>query len=135
ADREALYRHLCFCADLAAELGAECMVFGAPKNRNRGTLSEDDAFAAAAELFARAGAYCAQRGTCLGFEPNPSQYGCQFAADSVTAARLVRTVGSAGFRLHLDTACLHLAGEDAVAAIGGNADILCHFHVSEPYLG
>ncbi len=135
ADRESLYRHLCFCADLAAELGAECLVFGAPKNRNRGALSEDDAFAAAAEFFSRAGAYCAERGTCLGFEPNPAQYGCQFATDSVSAARLVRAVGSAGFRLHLDTACLHLAGEEASAAIPGNADILCHFHVSEPHLG
>jgi D-psicose/D-tagatose/L-ribulose 3-epimerase len=135
ADREALYRHICFCADLAAELGAECLVFGAPKNRNRGTLSEDDAIAAAAEFFSRAGAYCAQRGTCLGFEANPAQYGCQFATDSVTAARLVRAVGSAGFRLHLDIACLHLAGEEPASAILGNADILCHFHVSEPYLG
>src|SRR5258708_5286315 len=134
-DRGALYRHFCFCADMAAELGAECLVFGAPKNRNRGTLSEEDAFAAASEFFSRVGAYFMERRTCLGFEANPAQYGCQFATDSVTAARLVRAVGSAGFRLHLDTACLHLAGEEAGSAIRGNADILCHFHVSEPYLG
>lgn len=134
-DREALYRHLCVCADLASDLGAECMVFGAPRNRDRGTLLEDEAFAIAVDFFSRAGAYCSQRGTCLGFEANPAQYGCNFVTDSVTAARLVRAVGSTGFRLHLDTACLHLAGEDAVSVIADNADILCHFHVSEPYLG
>src|SRR5215475_6183753 len=67
ADREALYQHLCFCADLAVELGAECLVFGSPKNRDRGPLSEEDALAIATEFFARAGACCVRRGVCLVF--------------------------------------------------------------------
>jgi sugar phosphate isomerase/epimerase len=132
-DREALYRHLCDCADLAVELGATCLVFGAPKIRDRRPRSEEDAFAIAAEFFSRAGTYYTQRGVCLVFEANPAQYGCTFATDSVTAARLVRTVNSPGFRLHLDTACMHLAGEDAIFVIGNNDPH--HFHVSEPYLG
>jgi len=134
-DRQAMYEHLCRCADLTAELGADCMVFGAPKNRTRGALSEENAFAIAVEFFCKAGEYCAQREVCVGFEANPEEYGCDFATDSRTAARLVRAAGSRGFRLHLDTACLHLAGEDPSRAIADNIDILRHFHVSEPYLG
>ena len=132
--RRAMEEHLRRCADLAADLGAECMVFGAPRNRDRGPLSVEQAFAIAAEFFARVGEYCAKRGVYLGFEANPAEYTCNFATDSVTAAKLVRAVGSAGFRLHLDTACLHLAGEDTARAIRDNADILRHFHASEPYL-
>ena len=134
-DREALYQHVARCAHLAEQLGAECVIFGAPKNRDRGSLSEADALAIATEFFSRVGSYYAGCGVCLGFEPNPIQYGCNFATDSVVAARLVRAVASPGFRLHLDSACLHLAGEDTAAVLDETADVLCHFHVSEPYLG
>ena len=133
-DRQAMEEHLRRCADLAADLGAGCMVFGAPRNRDRGALPEAQAFAIAVEFFARVGEYCAKRDVRVGFEANPVEYKCNFAADSATAARLVRAVGSEGFRLHLDTACLYLAGEDAAQAIRDHAGILRHFHASEPYL-
>jgi len=135
ADRAAMHDHLRLCADLAAGLGAHCLVFGAPKNRDRGTLSEAEAFTIARDFFARASEYYAERGVCLGFEANPIDYQCNFAFESATAARLVRAVDSPGFRLHLDSACLFLAGENAVDAIEQNRDILAHFHVSEPHLG
>ncbi len=135
-DRDALFRHLLLCANLAVELGAKCLVFGAPKNRQRRELPESDAFAIAAEFFARVGAVCADRGVFVGFEANPAAYACDFATNSGTAARLVREVGSVGFQLHLDTACLYLAGEfDPLAVIQENRDILGHLHASEPHLG
>lgn len=133
-DRQSMDEHLQRCADLAADLGAGCMVFGAPQNRDRASLSDAEALAIAAEFFATVAAYCAGRGVYVGFEANPVEYKCNFATNSVTAARLVRTVGSPGLRLHLDSACLHLAGENAAHAIREHADILGHFHASEPYL-
>ena len=134
-DRQAMRQHLRRCADLAVALGAGCLVFGAPKNRDRGVLSEEEAFSIASEFFADVGEDFVERRVSLGFEANPKEYGCNFATESRTAARLVRAVDSAGFRLHLDTGCLQLAGESAVQAIEENIDILRHFHVSEPYLG
>lgn len=133
--RRALRNHLHVCAGIAAALGAQCVVFGAPKNRLRGSLSETDALNRAAELFAEIAPVFASNGTCLVFEPNPAVYGCDFATASHTAAHLVRTVNSAGFRLHLDTACLHLAGEDPAQAIPAHWGHLAHFHVSEAHLG
>ena len=133
-NRNQLYDHLRVCADLAVVLGADCLVFGAPRNRLRGDLSEADAFAIAVDFFAKVGAHYAQRDVCLVFEANPRVYGCDFATDSRSAARLVRVVGSPGFGLHLDTGCMRLAGEDGQSAILENRDILRHFHVSEPHL-
>jgi sugar phosphate isomerase/epimerase len=130
-----MFEHLCRCADLAGSLGAYCLVFGAPKNRDRGMLPDVDAFSIARDFFAKVGEVYAASNLCVGFEANPPQYGCNFATESGTAARLVRAVGSPGFRLHLDTACMHLAGESASEAIEENRDILCHFHASEPNLG
>jgi sugar phosphate isomerase/epimerase len=134
-DRQSLFDHLALCADLATGLGAAHLVFGAPKNRALCGKSEADAFQIACEFFRTLGSYFETRGLCLCLEPNPPQYGCEFITDSVQASRLVRAVDSLGFGLHLDTGCMCLAKEDPVQAIRANADILRHFHVSEPFLG
>jgi len=130
-----LLQHLTFCADLAAGLGASCVVLGAPRNRDRGALSDADALEHATNVFLKAAEAYQQRGVSIGFEANPTQYGCNFATDSGTAAELVRRVGSPGFRLHLDTACLRLAGEDVAETVAKNVAEMAHFHVSEPDLG
>jgi D-psicose/D-tagatose/L-ribulose 3-epimerase len=134
-ERQLLFEHLALCADLATGLGATYLVFGAPKNRDLCGKSDADAFQIAREFFRAAGDYFERKGLCLCLEPNPPQYGCHFVTDSSEASRLVHAVGSAGFRLHLDTGCMLLAGEDPVEAIRAHAGILAHFHVSEPFLG
>lgn len=133
--RAALIAHLKRVADLAAVLEAKPMVFGAPKNRDRGDLDEETAFHQAVDLFAEVGDYCHQKGVCLCLEPNPPAYGCNFITDSKSGAQLVRTVNSPGFRLHLDAAGMYLAGEDIPQSIEQAADVLEHFHISEPNLG
>ena len=122
-------------ADLAASLGAKPMVFGSPKNRDPGTRPPAAAFAEAKEFFYTIGSYCEKIGVTLCLEANPTQYGCNFITNAAQAAELVRAVNSPGFRLHLDTACMFLAGDDIAKTIADNHDILMHFHVSEPNLG
>lgn len=134
-EKQALVAHLKRVADLAAQLGAGPLVFGAPKNRDRGDRSEAAAAAEAAELFAEVAGYCEQVGVCLCIEPNPADYGCTFITDSRSGAEFVRMVNSPGLRLHLDVAGMHLAGENIPAALAQAVDVLAHVHVSEPYLG
>ena len=77
----------------------------------------------------------ARHGACLCLEANPADYGCDFMTSAADAARLVRAVAHPGVGLHLDTACMHLAGDDPRSLIETHADILRHVHVSEPFLG
>lgn len=135
AQREDLLDHLRMCADLANAMGAQNLVFGAPKNRELNGLSQEMAFGMAREFFGAVGAYYESTGVFLCLEANPVQYGCQFMTTSADAGKLVRAVNSPGFCLHLDTACMYLAQEDIPAAIRRNFDLLRHFHVSEPFLG
>jgi D-psicose/D-tagatose/L-ribulose 3-epimerase len=135
AERENLKKHLEFCADLASAMEARSLVLGAPKNRDLNGRSPEDAFGIAREFFAELAPYYAGRGVWLCLEANPAQYGCQFITNSADAGKLVRSVGSPGFGLHLDTACMHLAGEDIADALRNNFEVLRHFHVSEPFLG
>ena len=134
AQRE-LLNHLEACALLAQDLGASPLVFGAPKNRLRGQLSPLDAHTIAVNLLTEIAPAFAQRKACLCLEANPTQYGCDFMTMAAQAAEVVRAVNHPGIGLHLDTACMWLAGEDSGELIERHADILRHVHVSEPYLG
>ena len=132
--RRDLARQLDRVANFGDAMGARAFVFGSPKNRDRGSLTDSEAFAIAAKFFSGVSESFSRRGVCLCLEPNPTQYDCNFVTDSAAGAALVRAVGSPGFRLHLDAACMHLAEEDGARAIESCADVLAHFHISEPFL-
>jgi len=132
--QQQLLQHIGLVASLADGLGAAVLVFGSPKNRDRGSLSTDQAMSAAAEFFAEAGKVCAAAGVRLCIEPNPEGYGCNFVTNWRQAEALVRRVDHPGFGLHLDAGCIHMAGDDPAEAIAQCADITAHFHISEPML-
>lgn len=135
AEKKALVNHLKFVVDIAVALGAGPLVFGAPKNRDKGDRDQQTAFKEAVDIFSEVGDYYAQRGACLCIEPNPPAYSCNFITNSQSGVELVRAVNSPGFRLHLDAAGMYLAEEDIPQSIRAAADVLEHFHISEPNLG
>lgn len=120
--------------DLAAAMGVRRMVFGSPKNRQRGSLSLERAEAIAFEFFSALGAYADSRGVIFCIEPNATQYACDFITTADEGAALVRKVASPGFGLHLDMGCMTLAGDEISESILSSADILKHFHISSPML-
>lgn len=133
-DPEPMLAHMGLVCRIGGALGATALVFGSPRNRLRGELSLPSAMAKAADVFGRAAEVAQAEGTTLVLEPNPEHYGADFATTAQQATHLVRRVEHPGFRLHLDTACLRLAGTDISTAVYDGADVLAHFHVSEPDL-
>ncbi len=134
ASRAALLNHLDKVFAVAAAIGAGVLVFGSPKNRDKGELDEDVAFDIAVGLFRAAGQRADAHGTVLCIEPNPPQYGSNFVTGWREAARLVRAVNSSGFGLHLDTACIHMNGDSPAEAIIASRGFIHHLHISEPGL-
>lgn len=126
--------HIEMVAAIAQGLGARVLVFGSPKNRNRGTLSDQRVRECALDFFRTAGDACAKHGTCLGLEPNPEEYECNFVTHWYEAAELVDAIAHPGVGLHLDTACIRLAGDDPADAVRSCAGKIAHFHISEPQL-
>ena len=133
--REGLYAHLVGMARLASRLGATRLVFGSPGNRRRGDLPLEQADEIAVEMFARLGSAATELGVCFCIEANPTDYACDYLTDAVASTAFVRVVDSPGVRLHLDTACMALAGDDAAERIRAGADVLAHVHASAPRLG
>jgi sugar phosphate isomerase/epimerase len=133
--RRGLLDHLAGMARLASGLGATRLVFGSPGNRRRGELPVEQADEIAVEVFTELGGVAADLGVCFCIEANPEAYACDYLTDAVASTAFVRAVGSPGVRLHLDTACMALAGDDAVQRIHDGADVLAHVHASAPQLG
>jgi sugar phosphate isomerase/epimerase len=119
---------------LAGRMGARRMVFGSPKNRQRGDMSYEDAFDIAKGFFTEIAKTASENNVVFCIEPNAPQYNCDFVTTAKEGAELVRAVNHPGFGLHLDTACMALAGDDIVQSIHNYKDILQHFHVSSPML-
>lgn len=119
---------------LAGDMGVKRLVFGSPKSRQRGELSLEEANMIARDFFVELGIVAEKYDTMLCVEPNAPQYNCDFITSAKEGADFVRAIGSKGVGLHLDTACMVLAGDNLEASIRDNAGILEHFHVSAPML-
>lgn len=132
--RDEMRQYLADFLRLAGDMGAGRLVFGSPKNRQRGTVPVEEADSVASRFFAELGEVAEQYNTMLCIEPNAPQYNCDYVTTADEGARLVRMVNSEGIGLHLDTACMALAGDDIGESIRNNGDILKHFHVSAPML-
>ena len=132
---KALCAHMERVAQLAGRLGARVLVFGAPSNRDPGALAPEEAIELAVPRLRSLGDVCARYGVCLGIEANPKVYQCRFVTRWFEATELVRKCDSAGVRLHLDSACTAMEGDDLDRAVAETTDILQHVHISEPNLG
>ncbi len=119
---------------LAGRMGAKRMVFGSPKNRQRGDMPYDEAFAIAKEFFMEIAKTASENNVVFCIEPNAPQYNCDFVTTAKEGAELVRAVNHPGFGLHLDTACMALAGDDIPYSIRAYHDLIQHFHISSPML-
>lgn len=135
AGEAALVAHLSFVAELASALGAETIVFGAPKQRDRGSLDSEMALARAADVFRALAEVCGEHGVCLCIEPNPRRYACNFVVNVAEALELVQRVAHPAFALHLDAAAMFLEGDELPAIWPRAAPFVRHFHISEPDLG
>jgi sugar phosphate isomerase/epimerase len=136
ADGEtALIAHLTHVAELAASMGAGNVVLGAPKQRQRGNLSYDEAMERAAGVLHELAERFDGFGTCLCIEPNPRRYDCDFIVNADEGAELVRRVGHRGFGLHLDAAAMFLEGDELPEVWRRVGALVRHFHISEPDLG
>jgi sugar phosphate isomerase/epimerase len=119
---------------LAGRMGVKRMVFGSPKNRQRGDMEYDQAFSIAVDFFTEIAQTAEDNGVVFCIEPNAPQYNCDFVTNARQGAELVRAVDRPGFGLHLDAACMALAGDDLTDSVRESKDVLKHFHISSPML-
>lgn len=122
-------------AGVVSKTGSIPIVFGAPKNRQRpATMSDQEADAVFVSMFKPLAEYALAHGCTICIEPNAPAYGCNYITTSSDAKRVVELVDHAGLRVHLDTGCMTMAGEDIAAGFKLCQGLIGHVHVSEPFL-
>jgi len=129
-----MLNHLDAVCRIAAGLGASRLVFGSPKNRDRGSVSAEDVDEIAMSFFQKLGDRARSWGVQICLEPNPARYGANYLLNTSETARLVRRIGHDAIKLQLDTGSLTINAEDPSLIIAENADIIGHVHASEPDL-
>lgn len=129
-----MHEHLKRVVDIAFHLGASIAVFGAPKNRQRAKLNEQEANLLAVERLRLLGDTCLDGGLVLAIEPVPEYYGSDFLTKASEVESITLACDHPAIRVHLDCACIQLGGDDPVDIahrLGGRA---VHYHIAEPDL-
>jgi len=119
---------------IAEGLGATRLVFGSPKNRDRHTLTSEQAHPLAVEFFRRAGDLARDHGVMLCLEPNPPCYGSNYMTTSAETADVVGRVDHPNVKMQWDTGACFINDEDPDDLVRRLAPIIGHIHISEPGL-
>ena len=132
--QEAMLQHLTAVCRIGAGLGANRLVFGSPKNRDRTGLSDQEAMDVAVPFFRRLGDIAQSYGVVICLEPNPTCYGANFMVTSFETAQVVRQVAHPAISMQLDTGALTINGEDPATVLQDCGSLIGHIHASEPDL-
>jgi sugar phosphate isomerase/epimerase len=132
--RRATSDYLGVILEIAHGLGATALVFGSPKNRDRKGRAFTQAIAEAAEFFRPLARRATDFGCAIAFEPNPTEYGCNFCTTVEESIRLLEAIYDPGFRLNLDVGIMHLNREPIEETVRRALPWTAHVHISEPNL-
>ncbi|MFM0145475.1 sugar phosphate isomerase/epimerase family protein [Paraburkholderia sp. RL18-085-BIA-A] len=132
--REAMLAHLRAICHVGQGLGATRLVFGSPKNRNRGDLDNDAALDIAVPFFRRLGEIAGESSMIICLEPNPTCYDSNFMTTSKETLDVVRQVDHAAIRMQLDTGAMTINAEALEETVRECASAIGHVHASEPAL-
>ena len=132
--QDALLEHLDAVCRIGAGLGAQRLVFGSPKNRDRSGLTDSETMAVAVSFFRRLGEIVESHGVMICLEPNPTSYGANFMTTSSETAKVVAQIAHPAIRMQFDTGALTINGEDPVTVLQGCAGLIGHIHASDPNL-
>lgn len=129
-DRNILLAYTKNAIEFAESINCHNIVFGCPKNRNRDGINVNEI---AMEFFGVIGDYAYEHNTVIAMEANPTIYGTDYINTTTEAIKLVKMVGSKGFKVNLDFGTI-IENQEGLSEIEGFVDIINHVHISEPHL-
>ena len=132
--RNKILEHLKGVLEFSNQTGATIAVFGAPKNKIRGTLSYDEAMSIAKDFFRQIAEQAKIFNVIFCIEPTPTAYGADFICNTQEAVDFVKTIGNDSLKINLDIGSSILNEENIEKIINENIDCVGHLHISEPYL-
>lgn len=127
SEREAVLTYCDKVFQIAFYLGVKIIVFGSPKNRIISNSGAD------VSILKKIAVSAQKYNLLFCIEPNHPDYGCSFITNTNEGIELVKTINHPNFRLHLDSAIMHMNNE-SLSNLSNAFPYLAHFHISEPWL-
>lgn len=131
--RQVLSAYTRQAVDFAETVRCANLVFGSPRNRVLPDRGDRQLWQQGIAFFRELGGYASGKNTAIGMEANPAIYQTNYINTTQEALCLVREVASEGFLLNLDVGTMIENGE-SVEVLEGNAGLVNHVHISEPFL-
>ena len=118
---------------IANKLEVKNLVFGSPKNRlirENTIVSENYKI----QVFKEISNLAKDNDCIICFEPNPSEYGCNFITRTQDAIDFIKKINSSSFKLNLDISTIIMNNEDLEDILKKNLSFIQHLHISSPYI-
>ena len=128
-----MLEHLERMITIGNALGANVAVFGSPRNRIKGDLSDSQANHQAQKFFIEVDKILVDYEMVLTLEPNAPAYGADFLINYKEVVRLSKVVDSIRIAPQIDTGCLWMVGVDPTESF--LEYLPHHVHLSTPNLG
>ena len=129
---EILKEHFKRLAQISNILGSKILIVGSPSLRKLGGTSAYDAEQGALELWQKIGDIIAPYEVQVGFEANPSDYGCEFLVSQQQVANFVKKLAHGHIKEHVDTGAMILNKDTKIEPCFSGE--LAHLHISAPFL-
>lgn len=133
SSQKRMLKHLKKICHIGSLTGANRLVFGSPKNRDRSKLDDIQTENTALDFFYRLGEIAKAEDATVCLEANPAVYGTNFLTTTDEAASFVRKLNHSNIKLQLDLGTVYTNNETA-ETIDSVSDIVGHIHLSEPSL-
>lgn len=132
--KQALLEHLEILMKALKGLGGRVLVFGSPRNRDRGGRTDSEATKEAAEFFTQVGKSADFLGVKVCLEANPPIYNCNFLTTTQSVFDFVQLVNSPGIGFHLDTGAMLINEEKSADFSDELWSAVEHVHLSTAQL-
>ena len=119
---------------IANRLGAKNLIFGSPKNRDRGSLNDTEVLSKSKFFFKSLGDIALNYNIKICLEPNPSLYNCNFMTSTHETEKIIRNVNHEAIKLNLDIGALTINNENLDDVMTKCHDLISYVHLSEPNL-
>lgn len=120
---------------IASGLGAQKLVFGSPKNRDRLDLSDEVVDNISNVFFNELGDIASKHGVIICLEPTPSHYGANFMTTTLDTFNIVRLINHTAIKMQLDIGAIITNKESIDSILNYALSNIGHIHISEPNLG
>lgn len=116
---------------LASWLGAKVVVFGSPKNRLIGKMSNKEAEKVAIVFFKKLGRETRKYSTDVCLEPIPKIYGADYLTSTDEVFSLVKKISHPNIKINLDSGAMKINNENFEKTIKKTFPLIGHLHISE----